>query len=102
MQFTEALWEDIRKLKLAGVTWELIPKETPKIPLDIPKVIVPPVVIPEPPVIEPPIVPEVLLHEATIPSHEVIEVKPKRVKNENPTVPKKRSTNKRGKRSTKK
>jgi len=88
MQFTDALWEDIRKLKLAGVTWELMP--TSKIPLNIPKVIVP----------------EVLLLETTIPSQEFVPVIPKvnskKAKNENPTVPKKRSANKRTKGNAKK
>lgn len=105
MQFSDAMWEEIRKLNMGGVTWELLPTKLPepKIPpVEIPKVIVPPVEIPKPP--EPPVVPEILLHEAVIPAkEEIVPVKkPKKEKNETSTVQKKRATHKRSKGNAKK
>lgn len=98
MQFTDALWEDIRKLKLAGVTWELMPTKEPQ------KIIVPSSIP------EPAIVPEVIDYnlvipakeEAVIPTKKEVVKKPKKEKNETPTVQKKRATNKRGKGNAKK
>lgn len=92
MQFSDQLWEDIRKLKLGGVTWELLPTELPK--KETPRVVIP----------EPPVVPEILLHDAVIPAkEEIVPVKKlKKEKNETPTVQKKRATNKRSKGNAKK
>jgi len=108
MQFSDQMWEEIRKLKLGGVTWELLPKK--EIPLEIPKVIVPSSM---PPVIEPPkppepiIVPEVIEYNQVIPAKEEVIIPkkvrtPKKEKNETPTVQKKRATHKRSKGNAKK
>ena len=102
MQFSDQMWEEIRKLKLGGVTWELLPTKEPK------KIIVPssmPPVVPEPV-----IVPEVIEYNKVIPAKEEVVIptkkevvkKPKKEKNETPTVQKKRATNKRGKGNAKK
>ena len=97
MQFSDQMWEEIRKLKLGGVTWELLPKETPKIPLGVPKILAPA------------FVPEVVDYEKTIPAKEEIKPKeekvvktPKKEKNETQKVQKKRATHPRGKGNAKK
>jgi len=99
MQFSDQMWEEIRKLKLGGVTWELLP--TPKV--EVPKILAPSTFIPPPP-----FVPEVVNYERTIPAREEIKPKekvvktPKKEKNETPTVQKKRATYPRGKGNAKK
>ena len=92
MQFTDALWEDIRKLKLAGVTWELMPTKEPQ------KIIVPSSIP------EPVIVPEVIEYNKVIPAKDevIIPKKLKKEKNETPKIPKKRATHKRSKGNAKK
>ena len=105
MQFSDQMWEEIRKLKLGGVTWELLPTKEPQ------KIIVPSSIPPEPakpP--EPVIVPEVIEYNKVIPAKEEVVIptqkeavkKPKKEKNETPTIPKKRATHKRGKGNAKK
>jgi hypothetical protein len=99
MQFSDQMWEEIRKLKLGGVTWELLPTKEPQ------KIIVPSSMPPEPV-----IVPEVIEYNKVIPAKEEVVIptkkeavkKPKKEKNETPTVQKKRATNKRSKGNAKK
>ena len=94
MQFSDQMWEEIRKLKLGGVTWELLPTKEPQ------KIIVPSSMPP----IEPVIVPEVIEYNKVIPAKEevVIPKKLKKEKNETPKIPKKRATHKRSKGNAKK
>jgi hypothetical protein len=97
MQFKEQDWNEIRKLKLGGVIWELAPIEEITEP---PKVTPKPIeIIPEVPKLpEPPVVPIVIEYEKIKPIEPEAPIAPKVLKtkkDETTTVRKKRQTKKR-------
>lgn len=93
MRFDDAMWEHIRKLKMADVTWELLPDLPPAQPVGEP--------VKEPVIVQVPIMetPEVKPLDAKVENTQLsITVKPmpkvRRTKNETSTVRKRRKATK--------